>query len=180
MSITASCSNIFLIGPMGAGKSTIGKQLAQALKLSFIDTDQEIEKRTGADIAWIFELEGEQGFRMREQQVIKELCERPGLVLATGGGAVTTPENRTALTTHGTVVYLSASIIEQLHRVRASNKRPLLQQKDPEQLLANLARERNPLYEAMADITVNTDQQSAQAVVKKIIAQLTNSVEHGQ
>ena len=122
--------NIFLVGPMGAGKSSIGKQLAQQLKMEFVDTDRVIEERTGADIDWIFDLEGEEGFRLREEGIIEELTAMQGIVLATGGGAVISAKNRTLLAARGTVIYLETSIEQQLERTRRDKKRPLLQNTD--------------------------------------------------
>ena len=161
--------NIFLIGPMGAGKSTIGKQLAQILNMDFYDSDTEIEQRAGADIAWIFDLEGEEGFRLREERVIADLTENQGIVLATGGGSVLSREIRNRLSARGIVVYLETTIEKQLARTQRDKKRPLLQIDAPRQKLEELARERNPLYEEIADITIKTDEQSAKSVANHII-----------
>ena len=161
--------NIFLVGPMGAGKTTIGKQVAQLLHLEFLDTDQEIESRTGAPIDWIFDIEGEDGFRVREKEIIEELTSRQGIVLATGGGAVITPENRTFLAGRGIVVYLETSIEQQLERTRKDKRRPLLQNNDdPESTLRNLHIERDAQYREIADIIVATNENSIKSVANKI------------
>lgn len=165
--------NIFLIGPMGAGKSTIGRQIAQLLGMEFFDSDQEIEKRTGADIAWIFDLEGEEGFRKREEKVINELTEKQGVVLATGGGSVLSKETRNRLSARGIVVYLETTIEKQMSRTQKDKRRPLLQgAKDSRERYEELAKERNPLYEEIADITIKTDEQSAKSVANYIIEQI--------
>ncbi|ACL30329.1 shikimate kinase AroK [Buchnera aphidicola str. APS (Acyrthosiphon pisum)] len=162
--------NIFLVGPMGAGKSTIGRQLSQQLNMEFFDSDQEIEKRTGADISWVFDVEGESGFRLREQRVIDELTTKQGIVLATGGGSVKFRETRNFLSSRGIVVYLETTIEKQLARTKRDKKRPLLQNADSNRMiLENLAYERNPFYEEIADIKVKTDDQSAKSVAFNII-----------
>jgi shikimate kinase len=168
--------NVFLVGPMGAGKTTIGKQLAEILKLEFIDTDQEIERRTGAPIDWIFDIEGEEGFRDREQKVIEELTSEQGIVLATGGGAVIRPENRLLLAGRGVVVYLEASIEQQLERTRRDKRRPLLQNSDdPEQTLIELQKERDPLYREIADYVVATNENTVKSVANKIAELVTEN-----
>ena len=164
--------NIFLVGPMGAGKSTIGRHLAQLLHLEFHDSDQEIENRTGADIAWVFDVEGEEGFRRREAQVIADLTEKQGIVLATGGGSVQSKEVRNFLSARGIVVYLETTIDKQVARTQRDKRRPLLQVDDPRQVLESLAEIRNPLYEEIADVVVKTDDQSAKIVASQIIEQL--------
>lgn len=165
--------NIFLIGPMGAGKSSIGKQLAQQLKMEFVDTDQVIEERTGADIDWIFDLEGEEGFRKREEAVIEELTQRQGIVLATGGGAILSPKNRNFLAARGTVLFLETSIEQQLERTRRDKKRPLIQNADdPKELFLSLKEARDPLYIEIADYTFTTDRSSVKSVAKHIIEQI--------
>lgn len=166
--------NIFLIGPMGAGKSTIGRQLAQQLNMEFIDSDHEIERRTGADIAWVFDVEGEEGFRDREEKVINELTEKQGIVLATGGGSVKSKETRNRLSARGVVVYLETTIEKQLARTQRDKKRPLLQVDAPREVLEALAQERNPLYEEIADVTIQTDDQSAKVVANQIIQMIEN------
>jgi len=164
--------NIFLIGPMGAGKSTIGRQLAQMLHLDFLDSDSEIERKTGADIAWVFDVEGEEGFRNREQEMLDELTRKHGIVLATGGGAVIRQENRTHLSARGIVVYLKTSVQKQLARTLKDKRRPLLQTDDPQSVLETLAENRNALYEEAADYIIETDEQSAKVVASQIIALL--------
>ena len=164
--------NLILVGPMGAGKSTIGRLLAKELRLPFKDSDKEIEQRTGADIPWIFDVEGEQGFREREQAVIAELCELDGMVLATGGGAVLRPENRTALRRGGRVVYLHASVVQQLDRTSRDRNRPLLRTADPGKVLSDLLAIRDPLYREIADVIVETDERPPRLVVQEILARL--------
>ena len=165
--------NIFLVGPMGAGKSTIGRELADRLHLVFFDSDQEIERRTGADIAWVFDLEGEEGFRLREESVIEDLTEKQGIVLATGGGSVISAQVRNRLSARGIVVYLETTIDKQVARTQRDRKRPLLQtEEEPRTVLENLAIERNPLYEEIADVIVQTDDQSAKVVAHKIMERL--------
>ncbi|WP_286263377.1 shikimate kinase AroK [Thalassotalea atypica] len=165
--------NIFLVGPMGAGKSTIGRELADKLHLEFFDSDQEIERRTGADISWVFDLEGEEGFRVREEGVIDDLTEKQGIVLATGGGSVISDLVRNRLSARGIVVYLETTIDKQVARTQRDRRRPLLQtSEEPRTVLENLAVERNPLYEEIADIIVQTDDQSAKVVAHKIVDRL--------
>jgi shikimate kinase len=171
-SVTLS-RNLFLIGPMGVGKSTIGKRLAQRLNWTFKDSDQEIKQRTGVDIPLIFELEGEEGFRKREKNVIAELVSEPHLVLATGGGAILLPENRDQLKQHGYVIYLHASIDELLKRTTNCRNRPLLQTPDPRTRLEQLMKERAPWYESLADCTVETGHYSVSQVLKTISEHLT-------
>lgn len=162
--------NIFLIGPMGAGKSTIGRHLAELLNMEFYDSDQEIERRTGADVSWVFDVEGEEGFREREEKVLSELTEKQGIILATGGGSVKARETRSRLSARGIVVYLETTIEKQLLRTQRDKKRPLLQVGGAvREVLEALAKERNPLYEEIADITVRTDNQSAKIVASQII-----------
>ena len=164
--------NIFLVGPMGAGKSTIGRHLADELHLEFFDSDHEIESKTGADIAWIFDLEGEEGFRERELDTMNELSDKQGSVLATGGGSIITPAVRNRLSARGIVVYLQTTIDKQVARTQRDKRRPLLQNDDPETVLRNLAEERNPLYEEVADYVVDTDDQSARSVANQIIQKI--------
>ncbi|AFP85137.1 shikimate kinase AroK [secondary endosymbiont of Ctenarytaina eucalypti] len=162
--------NIFLVGPMGAGKSTIGRQLAQQLNMEFFDSDQEIERRTGADVGWVFDVEGEEGFRDREEKIINELTEKQGIVLATGGGSVKSRDTRNRLSARGVVVYLETTIEKQLARTQRDKKRPLLQAAEPPRdILVVLAREGKPLYEEIADITIRTDEQSPKVVANQII-----------
>ncbi|MEI4220042.1 MAG: shikimate kinase AroK [Candidatus Dasytiphilus stammeri] len=170
--------NIFLIGPMGAGKSTIGRILAQQLNMEFFDSDQEIERRTGADISWVFDVEGEEGFRIREEKIINEMTEKQAIVLATGGGVVQSRYNRNRLSSRGLVVYLHTTVEEQMVRTQRDRKRPLLQVTNsgsPREILQSLATERNPLYEEIADITICTDDKSAKVVVNQIMIFFKNS-----
>ncbi|OOE43652.1 shikimate kinase I [Salinivibrio kushneri] len=164
--------NIFLVGPMGAGKSTIGRHLAQQLHMEFYDSDSVIEDRTGADIAWVFDVEGEEGFRKREENVINDLTEEQGIVLATGGGSIMSKESRNRLSARGVVVYLETTIEKQLARTQRDKKRPLLQTDQPREVLEALAEERNPLYQEIADYVVRTDDQSAKVVANQIMALL--------
>jgi shikimate kinase len=163
---------IFLVGPMGAGKSTIGKYLAQQLKLRFADTDTEIEERTGADIPWIFDVEGEPGFRDREQQVVEEMTLWDDIVLATGGGVVMRPENRQALAARGFVIYLRATVDEQVRRTRRDQRRPLLQTGNPEAVLRSLMAIRDPLYREIADHIIETDGCSPRTVAQRLVREL--------
>ncbi|WP_268875119.1 shikimate kinase AroK [Atopomonas hussainii] len=164
--------NLVLVGPMGAGKSTIGRLLAKELRLPFIDSDKEIEERTGADIPWIFDVEGEQGFRDREQAVIEELLLDDNQLLATGGGAVMREANRAALKRGAVVVYLFASVEQQIVRTARDRNRPLLQTEDPAAVLRQLMAVRDPLYREVADIVVETDERPPRMVVQEILAQL--------
>jgi len=166
-------NNIFLVGPMGAGKSTVGRQLAKTLNMEFVDCDREIEDRTGVTIAVIFELEGEEGFRKRECAMIEQLTERDGIVLATGGGAVLGEENRSRLRTRGFAIYLNAPIELLLERTARDKQRPLLQTDDPRAMLTALAAEREPLYQQVADMVVKTDRRTARHVVKEIVRRLS-------
>lgn len=162
-------NRIFLIGPMGAGKTTIGKQLAQSLGMTFNDSDQEIQRRTGVDIPTIFAYEGEDGFRAREKQVIDDLTQDENLVLATGGGAVIMPENRQHLSARGVVFYLSCSAEQQYERTHRDRNRPLLQTDDPLEQLKKLLEIRDPLYRSTADYTVSTEGRSATSVANEIL-----------
>lgn len=166
---TMPLRNIYLIGPMGAGKSTIGRMLAKELGLPFFDSDHEVEARSGAGIPWIFDVEGEEGFRQREIQVIQDLCSKKGIVLATGGGAVTRLENRQQLGTNGVVVFLKASVAAQLARTEKDKKRPLLQRPDRKEVLAQLLSDRAPLYSSIADIELDTELLSPKALINEIV-----------
>jgi shikimate kinase len=157
---------------MGAGKSTIGRLLAKELRLPFKDSDKEIEQRTGADIPWIFDVEGEQGFREREQAVIAALCDLDGMVLATGGGAFMRPENRAALKQWGRVVYLHASVEQKMDRTSRDRNRPLLRAGDPGKVLRDLLAIRDPLYREIADVIVETDERPPRLVVQEILERL--------
>jgi shikimate kinase len=164
--------NVFLIGPMGSGKTTIGRQLAVLLKKHFIDADHEIENRTGVSIPTIFDIEGEAGFRNREATVIDDLSRGRDLVLATGGGAVLKEENRVALKTRGMVVYLKADTATLFERTRRDRNRPLLQTDDPRGKIEQLLREREPLYESLADVVVETGQRPPASVAREIVTRL--------
>ena len=170
--VMSRINNIFLIGPMGAGKSTIGRQLATLLRFEFVDSDHEIQRRTGVDIATIFDFEGETGFRKRERAIIDELTQREGQVLATGGGAVLDPENRRNLSSRGLVIYLYYSPDQQYRRTMRDKKRPLLQTADPKARLQELMDDRDPLYRSTADLVVTTEDRSALSVARDIVEKL--------
>ncbi len=161
--------NVFLVGPMGAGKTTVGRHLADLLGRSFIDSDHEIERRTGATIPWIFEKEGEAGFRLREEAVLAELTAMSNIVLATGGGAVTQEQNRIYLRNRGTVIYLFTPVAMQVARTSRDRNRPLLQTSDPEARLKELLAIRDPLYRSVAHHVVMTLDGSARELAQKII-----------
>lgn len=163
-----SRQSIFLVGPMGAGKTTVGKKLAELCGLEFVDSDHEVELRTGVDISFIFEKEGEEGFRRREQAVIADLTQRSGIVLATGGGAVLLPENRAQLAARGAVVYLHASLEQQISRTERSDNRPLLTGGDRQEVLARLLQYRDPLYREVADLVLETDGKNARQLAREI------------
>ncbi len=162
-------TNIFLIGPMGSGKTAVGKTLAKSLQLSFVDSDAEIERRTGVDIAFIFEKEGEAGFRQRERDIIADLTLRNRIVLATGGGAILEADNRRNLAERGCVVYLETSVSQQLERTRHGKHRPLLITDDPKGRLEDLLRVREPLYREIADIAVRTDGRRVQLLADEVM-----------
>ncbi len=164
--------NIFLVGPMGVGKTTIGRVLADLLGLEFVDSDREIEISTGADIPWIFDVEGESGFRLREVRMIEQLSSRQNVVLATGGGVVLAAENRACLSGRGVVVYLRASICQQVERTSRDKNRPLLQTADPETKIRELMPIRDPLYLEVADIIVDTNRRNPKSVSQEISKQL--------
>jgi shikimate kinase len=167
-----AAGSVFLVGPMGAGKTAVGRRLARLLGLRFVDSDEAIVARTGVDIAYIFEKEGEAGFRQRERDAIDELSRDPGIVLATGGGAVLLAENRARLAARGTVVYLQASVAQQLARTRRGTHRPLLQTADPAARLAELMAAREPLYREVAHLVVPTDGRKVSAVAAEIAARI--------
>ncbi len=164
--------NIFLIGPMGAGKSAVGRQLAKLLHLSFVDSDDEIETRTGVDIPFIFEKEGEDGFRKREAKVIDDLSAMESVILATGGGAVVDPQNRSRLGARGFVVYLYTTVDQQLARTQKGRERPMLANGDSRKILEDLMAVRDPLYREIADLTVETDGRKVKAVASEILERL--------
>ncbi|MCH9695120.1 MAG: shikimate kinase AroK [Gammaproteobacteria bacterium] len=165
--------NIILIGPMGAGKSAVGRSLARTLHLTFIDSDDEIEARTGVDIPFIFEKEGEEGFRKREAVVIDDLSKMDGIVLATGGGAIVDPDSRSRLGGRGFVVYLFTSVEQQVVRTQRGRERPLIAGSDPQATLAALLEQRDPLYREIADIVVDTDGRRVNAVANEIVEQIS-------
>ena len=160
--------NLFLVGPMGAGKSAVGRQLAKILHLDFFDSDQEVEDRTGVDIPFIFEKEGEEGFRKRESKVIDELSARQGIVLATGGGAIVDPSSRSRLGARGYVIYLHTTVRQQLERTQRGRNRPLLETEDPRQVLEALMEIRDPLYREIADMVIETDGRRVREVANEI------------
>ena len=160
--------NYFLVGLMGAGKTTVGKQLAKRLDKTFLDCDRELEQRTGVTIPVIFELEGEAGFRAREEAVIADLSTQRDVVLATGGGAVLSARNREALRRQGTVIYLRANVDDLWRRTRHDKSRPLLQTPDPRIKLKELFEQRDPLYREVADIVIDTGDQSVQKLVREL------------
>lgn len=164
--------NVFLIGPMGAGKTTIGRHLATLLDKRFVDIDQEIEKRTGVTIPVIFDVEGESGFRRRESAAIEDLTRDRNIVLATGGGAVLLEENRKVLKARGTVVYLQADVETLVERTRRDRNRPLLQTEDPRGKIEEILQRREPIYRELADIIANTGQRSPSSVARDIVLQL--------
>ncbi len=164
--------NIFLVGLMGAGKSTIGRHLAKSLGLEFVDSDHEIERRTGASIPLIFDVEGEAGFRLREKKVIDELSRRSGIVLATGGGVVLDPDNRAWLRERGQVVYLYATVEQLLTRTAKDRNRPLLQTADPRARLQELLEVRDALYREVADVVVDTGGRTARSAERDILAKI--------
>ena len=162
--------NLFLVGPMGAGKSTLGRHLAQVLQRPFYDSDRVIEERTGADIPWIFDMEGEEGFRRREEEIIDELTAIDNIVLATGGGAVLKEANRRHLHDRGCVIYLWTPVELQLQRTRNDRNRPLLQQPDPEAVLQRLFAERDPLYRETAHHVISTTSGNMRKVADQVLA----------
>lgn len=168
----ASKFNIFLVGPMGTGKSTIGKVLAELTGLEFVDSDTEIEVRTGADIAWVFDVEGEDGFRQREEVVIDDLTKKNGIILATGGGVVKNKNNRLHLSARGTVVYLETTPEKQYERIGNDKRRPLLNNSNPLQILKDLTSQRDPLYREIADIIVKTDEMTTSQISHEILSKM--------
>lgn len=162
-------NNIFLVGPMGSGKSSVGKYLAKITKKDFYDSDHEIQSRTGVSISWIFEVETEAGFRRREQNVIAELIKLNNIVLSTGGGCVVTPANRKSLSQHGVVIYLKVSLPIQVERTsHRKDTRPLVDVPNPEKKLIELNQQREPLYEEIADLVYDTDNKTPKAIANQI------------
>ena len=165
-------SPVFMVGPMGSGKSTVGRHLAGLLGYSFVDSDAEIESRAGADIPWIFDVEGEAGFRRRETAVLKDLAEQPEAVIATGGGAILAEENRALMSSTGTVIFLNISVAQQLKRTGSGEGRPLLETGDREATLTRLMAEREPLYRSLADVIISGGGANARKVARQIHTQL--------
>jgi len=161
--------NIFIVGPMGSGKSTVGKIISDELFLNFFDTDDEIESRTGASIDWIFDLEGEEGFRKRESSILEEMVEQNSIVLSTGGGIILSDSNRELLSSRGTVFYLSTPISVQIERTSKDKDRPLLKNGDPKEILTRLQEDRKDLYESVSDHVIETENKSSQEVASEII-----------
>lgn len=168
----SAVNRVFLIGPMGAGKTTIGRLLADELGLEFKDADREIEARSGVDIPWIFDREGEAGFRQREAAVLEELGQLDRVLISTGGGAILLAGNRELMRAHGTVVYLHTSVEEQVRRTGRDRKRPLLQTDDPGRVLAELMTVREPLYRDTADLVIDTDGRGPKAVAQELAQRL--------
>jgi shikimate kinase len=166
--------NLILIGPMGAGKTSIGRRLAERLEMRFVDVDAELEAQTGASVGTIFELEGEAGFRGRERLLLAELCAGRGQVIATGGGAVLDGDNRRVLAAHGFVVYLRTGIERQLQRLQRDRNRPLLRAPDRRQRLEDLAAQRGPLYREIADLEFDSDHAGVGSAVEALLAQLSH------
>ena len=165
-------SSVFLVGLMGAGKTSVGRALAKHLGKAFFDTDQEIERLTGVRISVIFDIEGEAGFRARESKVLADLTQQDNIVLSTGGGIVLSEHNRRLLTGRGTVVYLRAAVADLAARTRSDKNRPLLRNGDPLAILQALYEQRDPLYREVADLIVDTGSQSVSILVRKLAAQL--------
>lgn len=172
MSESPHSASVFLVGPMGSGKSAVGRRLARELGWQFVDSDDVIVERSGVDIPFIFEREGEAGFRARESRIIDELTKVPGIVLATGGGSAQDPVNRAHLAARGTVVYLHASVDQQLKRTRGGRERPMLRGGEPREILARLMTVRDPQYREIARFVVETDGRKVPAVVREILDRL--------
>jgi shikimate kinase len=171
--------NIFLIGPMGAGKTSVGRFLAKHLNKNFYDSDEEIEKQTGVNLSWIFDLEGEEGFRQREMKVICTLAQLTNIVLSTGGGCVKTPGVRECLQGRGTIIYMQVSLAMQLSRLKHDKRRPLLQGGDPQEILVKLWAEREIYCRQLADFTVLTDDRSIRDVCDDILIWLRQKEKEG-
>jgi len=165
--------NVYLVGPMGAGKTSIGQKLSQKLGLQFYDSDQIIEKRTGATIPWIYDIEGEEGFQQREVKVIAEFTKLQGILLATGGGTVDVEANRIYLRQNGIIIYLKTSLDDQIERIKYSKKRPITAEEEARrEMLKNLRKQREPFYEELADIVCDTDGKSLPKVVNELLQKL--------
>jgi shikimate kinase len=165
-------SNIFLVGPMGAGKTSVARALARQLNKDCYDSDEEIENKTGVSLSWIFDLEGMAGYRQREMRIIDELSKLENIVLSTGGGCIETPEVRQILKQRGIVIYMEVTLETQLNRLRRDKRRPMLQGENPQEVLIRLWEEREPIYENVADFTVITDQRSVRDVCDDILVWL--------
>ncbi|MBT3851082.1 MAG: shikimate kinase AroK [Gammaproteobacteria bacterium] len=166
--------NIFIVGPMGSGKTTVGKIVASELFLEFHDTDAKIEENTGVTIDWIFDIEGEAGFRKRETAILRDMVASNSIVLATGGGIVIEEENRELLASRGTVFYLHTPLNTQVERTSKDKDRPLLKDQDPEKVLADLQESRQSLYEAVADHIIDTENKSGSQVANEIVKLVKN------
>ncbi|MBU2865015.1 shikimate kinase AroK [Reinekea forsetii] len=162
--------HLILVGPMGAGKSTIGRLLSEQLSCSFVDIDKEIEERSGATIPWIFDIEGEEGFRDRETQAIVEMCKEPPQIIATGGGCILRLQNRQCIVQSGVVIYLATSVEQQLQRTGRDKNRPLLQTQNPKKTLEAMAEIRNPLYSEVADLYIDTNLKPTKLVMQEILS----------
>tara|TARA_B100001179_G_scaffold64268_1_gene44763 strand:+ start:1428 stop:1943 length:516 start_codon:yes stop_codon:yes gene_type:complete len=163
---------IFIIGPTASGKTTIGKKLAEGLNMNFIDTDKEIEKATGVDITWLFDIEGEEGFREREEDILLKVSKLNSCVISTGAGSILKESNRDLISSSGKVIYLEASIESQLKRTSFDNARPLLSKGNKEKILKKMDRDRRHLYEELADITIKPDKKSRNEIVNEITLEL--------
>lgn len=172
-----SLKKVFLVGPMGAGKTTIGRHLATELSLPFMDTDHEIEERCGANIPWIFDVEGEEGFRLREHKVLQDICESAPAVIATGGGIVMREDNRALLKDYGVAVYLYATVNQQLARTSKDRSRPLLNNADPKAVLSDLMVIRDPFYKDVAKVVFPTDNKNPRATAADIAKAVMGVVE---
>lgn len=170
--VTNSSTNVYLVGPMGSGKTTIGQRVAKKMGLLFLDNDHELQKQTGASVNLIFDLEGESGFRKRETDMLKKLTARENIVLATGGGTILSEENRKLLASTGVVVYLRTSVTQQIKRLSRDKTRPLLQSGDRREKLTRLAKERNPLYEEIAQITFQSQNRSLESASEALYQQI--------
>ena len=171
--MTNQSDSIILIGPMGSGKTSTGRILAKEMGFDFLDTDEEVVERTGVSIAYIFDVEGETGFRQREHQALMKFLDNDNVVIATGGGIITHDKSRTIIRAHKRVVYLKTSIEKQIERAKVSDKRPLLINTDPSAKLHELMLTREPLYEEISDIKIDTDERTPSEIALKIIDRLT-------